>query len=143
MIVYILALFTILSSFIIPITNIDKVLEPSYNKYMELINNNCKDKTKLFDPPQKYITFGDLGEGKLGETTRYTFKYKIIMSSAYWWKRSNDMNSITLYHELSHAILRLDHSKDPHNYMFAYDEGYNIKDVEQQIIEDIKRVCVN
>lgn len=143
MIVYILALFTILSSFIIPITEIDKALEPGYNKYIEFINNNCKDKTKLFNPPQKYIIFGNLDEGKIGETTRYTFKYKIIMSSSYWWKRSNDMNNITLYHELSHAILRLDHSKDPNNYMFAYDEGYNIKDIEQQIIADIKRVCDN
>lgn len=143
MIVYILALFTILSSFIIPTTEIDKLLEPGYNRYMELVNNNCKDKSKLFNPAQKYIIFGDLEEGKLGETTRYTFKYKIIMSNSYWWKRGNEQNNITLYHELSHAVLRMEHSKDPHNYMYAYDEGYNIIDVEQQIIADVKQVCDN
>lgn len=141
MIVYILTFFIIFSSFIIPETVIAPNLQEPYNRYMFLINKYCKDKTKINDPPQKYIIFGDLDQGKIGETTRYTFKYTVIMSPPYWWTRSSDSDLISFDHEMGHAVLRLDHSKDPKNYMYPFDEGYNLKEVEQQVIADIIRVC--
>lgn len=133
-------LLTMLSSYI-PFTYIDSELKSYNDQFLVTMNQYCK--TIPNDKPQKIIRLGGAGGSYIGVCKLGLSRWTIVFDRAYW-NISNREDRFQLYaHEATHCYLDLDHSSDPGNYMYPSYIYLDPYVVQQQLINNLRKVCPN
>lgn len=121
---------------------IDSQLETYYNEFNNLIANNCNHIENLNGSKKIYIGFKDLKEDTAGECLIGREAWTILIDKKVFDSFDELDKENLLYHELTHCILLLDHTKDVNNYMNPF--LINLPDKQtliNQVIENINAAC--
>lgn len=118
----------------------DPVLQPYVDDYLSLVKQSCKV-NQLNLPHSRLIRFLEPGRDRAAEcgfNSRYWF---INVSPSYWNRIGEEDRAQLMYHELSHCILRMDHSPDPENYMYYKTTPVTKIMAQLQVLQDAKDIC--
>jgi hypothetical protein len=119
-IVYIVLCLSIVSK-AIPYTSVAPELADYNNTYQQMLKNYCKD-TQYFNPLQKDINFGDIEDRVIiAKCGRSLIGFRVVVDRKHWERAEPNERFSTMMHELSHCYLGVDHSPDPGNFMYAYE----------------------
>ena len=114
-----LALLALVINLAIPVTNVDKELEPYYKAYSNYLSNNCY-RFEYEDPHKLIIKFDNLEADVIGSCNIYMLdiKREIVIDRGYW-NAVDDVSKMMLFgHEFAHCFLNSEHSTHENNFMF-------------------------
>lgn len=128
---------------VFPYKSVSPEFKPYYNEFMGYVQNKCTEKQynnpyKIIIDTNSFIT-GDI----VGVCLRSIYSYRIYIKTDFW-KTANDIAKYgVIMHELTHCVLRMDHSEDPNNYMYPYYDVSikSIEQVKQQLMVNINNTC--
>lgn len=133
--------FVLITTNFIPYTIIDPQLVPYDKEFIETVSSICPW-YKYNHFIQKAIYFQNLPSNKLAYSlSNGRTRMRIVVDSNYWVRANDDMKYATMFHELGHSILDLDHSSDPTNWIFAYEFNISKEEVKKQLIYLLKERC--
>lgn len=139
-------LFAILGSIIafmnIPVHQVDPKLISYEQDYLGNIDLICPNGIRVRERPQRIIQFGHLPGSEIGLCAESLFRATITFDQAYWDAAAAADRLSLFAHEEGHCVLGLDHSTDPHNYMYFQMNYLTKEQLEQQVNNDIKEKCL-
>lgn len=110
--------FLFISFFYIPYNNteIDPILKPYYNEYMDLVNEYCV--VEQYNNVKFKLVFGDLTGDQIGVCETFPNSFKITIDRDAWNSYSPDSRFQLEIHELLHCTMGIQHSNDPTSIMY-------------------------
>lgn len=137
-----LFIFTTQSYFLLEKYHIvDKEFQSINNYFMGEVTKYCKP-DDYFYPNKTSIMFSNLPKGMLGVCARNMIQWEIMLDRTEWYNEEEyQVRFSTLIHELTHCVLKLDHSDDPSHYMYYSESGIPEIVVKQQLELILRERC--
>lgn len=124
-----------------PIHTMDPRLTPYVNEIMGIIDSTCGSKAYSL-PQHTSYAFEKLIGNAIGVCRWNIYGYSVSIDTAFW-SRSDDLDKFTVIaHEITHCVLKLNHSKDPDNYMYYLNTSLLTKiEVIEQLQSNTRWAC--
>lgn len=127
------------------VKTVDPKIQPYYDVFMYHVEKKC-DSSQYKNSSFK-INFNKLEEKDDAQTIGvcYTFKYSdkfsIELSEAYWDSAPDEARYHLIAHEALHCLFNLDHVDDPRDIMYFRLNYLNMDEVVRQIDKYLEREC--
>lgn len=131
-------------SYFIPYKVIDPELAPYEKEFLDTVHLYCNDNQFYSNPRQETLIINDLGNNIQIAYCSYNLvfsHFEITFNSRFWKSGTEDERYSSLIHEFTHCYFHEGHSKDPYNYMYAYENNLTKNVVKKQLEQLAKKKC--
>lgn len=143
-ILILISYFLTVASYFIPYHDKDPYLAVYEDDFLATVHQYCSDDQFYSNPRQETLKIADLGNNIQIAYCSYNLVFShftVTYNTRFWDTSDEDERFSSLWHEFFHCYFHLGHSEDPHNFMYAYENGLKKQEVKAQAEELLKNLC--
>lgn len=128
-----------------PYTYVESAVSPHFVHYLNDVRKHCSH-SQYFYPGQIVVKLGTLGApmsgGKqIGYCKKSVNRFEVVLDKTFWDQASHADRYKVVAHELSHCMLKAQHSENEHDFMYGISRSATQAEIEQQVSKYLKDTC--